>query len=601
MNDQPITRTDEAEAPGTGALRRVLGAAAPPRSLIAIGVLISLVPIAATLAMPILVQELIAAMGSPSVSASDIITHPLAIGVAVLLAVGAIVDGFGQYVLSVAGLRMAKSLRLRMFADIIRRDVADFDGDESGGLVSRLTTDTQVITGLLTKQMSGLVSGVLMLIGSLVILLYLDTALTLAIFAIIAVAFIAMAPMLFAMSRITKAINDTTASFSAYATRIFGNITLVKAYTAEDAESDRMADKLDAIYRERRRASIVESALSPANGLTLTMAMLAILTYGGYRVAAGSLAIGTLTAFILYLFNIVGPLIQLSAFSMQLQASKGAASRIAPLLRDAPQARQPDTASRLPAWVVTGETTRLLPATAIEDNGVLVVDGVRFGYGPKDGEAALEIDRLEFAPGTQTVLTGESGCGKSTLFALLERFYAPWQGKIEYAGRDIADYDLIEWRSRIGYVPQSAPLLRGTIRDNVIYGSNGKVDDEAVLKALDSANCLPFVESLKKGLDTDVGESGSLISGGQKQRLAIARLFYRDPKILLLDEATANLDNENQTAVLAVLERLIADRITIMSTHRIESIGRHANVVSLSRKPIECGVTQSRQLAEMEA
>ncbi|MEL6738695.1 MAG: ABC transporter ATP-binding protein, partial [Pseudomonadota bacterium] len=440
------------------------------------------------------------------------------------------------------------------------------------------------------------VSGVLLLLGSLAILVYLDAELTLMIFGIIFFAFVLMAPMIFAMNRITQAVNDNTAAFSAYATRIFGNIALVKAYTAEAAETDRMAGRLDAVFRERKRASMVEAALGPANGLTLTIAMLAILTYGGFRVSAGTLEIGTLTAFILYLFNIVAPLIQLSVFSVQFQASRGAASRIAPLLEDARSIDQMGAGPRLAASV-TASAVRAVP----QGKASLVLDQVKFGYGPVSEEPVIAVNRLEFAPGTQTVLTGESGCGKSTLFSLLERFYEPWEGQITFGNEPIAEFDVAQWRRMIGYVPQSAPLLRGTIRDNVVYGSEGEANDEAVRAALEAANCTSFLDAMPGGLDTDVGEAGTLVSGGQKQRLAIARLFYRDPRILLLDEATANLDSENQAAVLAVLERLMDDRITIMSTHRIEAIGRHANIISLSRTSPDVTVRQAPALAEMGA
>ncbi|GAB5349566.1 ABC transporter ATP-binding protein [Alteriqipengyuania sp. 357] len=594
MKDKTEIQQESATPTIKGALRRVITAARPPRAMIIAGVIISLLPIAATLAMPILVQQLIAAMGEPGGDVASVLGHPLTLGIVILLAAGALIDGFAQYTLALAGLKMGLNLRLKMFGDIIRRPIKSFENDESGGLVSRLTTDTQVISGLLTKQVSGLVSGVLLLLGSLAILFYLDAELTLMIFGIILSAFVLMAPMIFAMNRITLAVNDSTAAFSGYATRIFGNIALVKAYTAEAAETDRMADRLDAVFRERKRASMVEAALGPANGLTLTIAMLAILTYGGFRVSAGTLEIGTLTAFILYLFNIVAPLIQLSAFSVQFQASKGAASRIAPLLEGA---RSVDPMVAAPRGPATASRSAMRPIP--QGKASLVLDQVKFGYGAVGEEPVIAIDRLEFAPGTQTVLTGESGCGKSTLFGLLERFYEPWEGQISFGNEPIAEFDVAQWRRKIGYVPQSASLLRGTIRENVIYGSEGEANDDAVLAALEAASCMSFVDAMPDGLDTNVGEAGTLVSGGQKQRLAIARLFYRDPKILLLDEATANLDNENQAAVLAVIERLMDDRITIMSTHRVEAIGRRANIISLSRTGTKATVGRAPAMEEV--
>eukprot|EP01037_Dinobryon_pediforme_P036205 gene36205-43041_t len=258
-----------------------------------------------------------------------------------------------------------------------------------------------------------------------------------------------MAPILVSLNRISRAINDGTATLAGHVTRVFGAIRLVKAFTAEAVEVAAMERHLDRLRHEGQRAAVVEAVLSPLSGLALTVAMVAILAYGGARVQAGTLGIGTLTAFILYIFNIVAPLIQISTFLAQLQAARAAADRLAPLLAAPvrmPPARQPASAAA-PA----------LSADAAPAD--LVIEELRFRYHADAPAPVLSIDRLEFSARSQTVLLGESGCGKSTLFSLIERFYLPETGRILYGGTDVASLPVEQWRRRIGYVPQSATLM----------------------------------------------------------------------------------------------------------------------------------------------
>jgi ATP-binding cassette subfamily B protein AbcA/BmrA len=303
------------------------------------------------------------------------------------------------------------------------------------------------------------------------------------------------------------------------------------------------------VERAGRRLAVTQALLSPANGLAVTAALVLLFTYGSARVAAGTLSAGTLTAFILYIFNIVAPLLQLSKFVSQLRMAQGAAEPLAELLTLESAARPAEPAE---PW-------------SRDEAGALVFEDVRFGYG---ADPILEIDRLVIPAGKRTAIVGASGSGKSTLLALIERFYAPEAGRILCGGRDIATVDLTQWRQAIGYVPQSAPLGSGSIRDNIVYGAD-EVDEDRIVAAAEAANCMEFIRKLPDGLDSAVGENGVLLSGGQRQRIALARLFYRDPAILLLDEATASLDEENGHLVMESFQRLMVGRTTIIVTHQL--------------------------------
>ncbi|HEX8194208.1 MAG TPA: ABC transporter ATP-binding protein [Allosphingosinicella sp.] len=532
------------------ALAKVIAAGSPPKLMIAAAILISLADVAATLAFPVITRDLIDAIDVQAGGPGALLrSERLGLLVAVLIG-GALCGAVASYLLARAGLAILRRIQTRIFEAVTARPVAFFDEQESGALVSRIVTDTRSVAQLLTNGLSGLVTGVLLLVGSAIVLTLLDGALTAMVFAIVVGAFLLMAPMIMRLSAVSKAINAHSADVGASLARTFSSIRLVKAFTAEPVETRRVCGHLGEVERSGRRLAVTQAMLSPANGLAVTAALVLLFTYGSARVAAGTLSAGTLTAFILYIFNIVAPLLQLSKFISQLRMAQGAAEPLADLL-DA-----------------EAGTDALTPAPAPwcrADAGAIAFEDVRFGYGD---ETILEIEKLVIPAGKRTAIVGASGSGKSSLLALIERFYAPQAGRITCGGRDIESIGLSEWRQAIGYVPQSAPLSAGSIRDNIVYGA-ASVDEQRVVAAAEAANCMEFVDRLPGGLDSAVGENGVLLSGGQRQRIALARLFYRDPEILLLDEATASLDEENGHLVMESFQRLMEGRTTIIVTHQL--------------------------------
>ncbi|WP_162233304.1 ABC transporter ATP-binding protein [Sphingomonas sp. Leaf33] len=528
-------------------LARVIAAGNPPRLLILAAIVVALFDVAATLAFPVLTRDLIDHLGTTGTGAA--LTSPQLVLLVCVLVGGALCGAASAYMLARAGLSILHRTQRRLFESVADRPVAFFDGQESGALVSRITGDTRVIAQLLTNGISGLVTGSLLLVGSVVVLALLDGPLTAMIFAIVIGTFVLMVPMVMRLAAINKAINGHTADVGAALTRVFSGIRLVKAFTAEPMERDRIAAHLAHGELAGRRLAKVQATLSPANGLAITAALILLFTYGTARVAAGTLSAGTLTAFILYIFNIIAPLIHLSRFISQYRMAQGAAEPLADLL-------QAPTPSRAVATPVRWSST---------DAGDLVLEDVRFGYGD---DPVLTVDRLVIPAGARTAIVGASGSGKSTLLALLERFYAPQHGRILCGGVDISQIDLTVWRQAIGYVPQTPTLVSGTIRDNIVYGAHD-IDEPRLLAAAAAANCLEFVDRLPGGLDAAVGENGVLLSGGQRQRIALARLFYRDPVILLLDEATASLDEANGQLVMQSFQRLMEGRTTVIVTHQL--------------------------------
>lgn len=559
-------------------LRKVLVASSPRKGLIMAGIAIALIDVAATLAFPLVAKQLVDSMGDTNFSLMGLAASPTAQGLFALLLLGAIASGVSAYVLSKAGMLIARQLKGELFSSIIKRPVGYFDQSESGELVSRFANDTRNISGLVTHNLAGLFEGILVLVGSTTILLWLDVPLTLMIFGVVLSSFAVMAPVLIKTAKYTERINDQNAEFGSRLTRVFSDIRLVKAFNAEPSEEERTRNKLEGIFKENLRIGRIEALISPVNGLALTIALLIIFGYGGMRVAQGTLTIGTLTAFILFIFNIVAPIIQFSMIFSQFQAARGSSAVLSEMLDNSE---------------AEADTGNASPEDVRGDQGVITFDGVTFSYvgDNADGPTEFHFDDITIPLGKRTAIIGPSGGGKSTLFALLERFYTPQEGAILYRGRDIAGFDLSSWRSMIGMVPQGSNLFAGSILDNIAYGDPDPCLERA-WEAAKAANCGDFLEGPDAML-REVGENGILLSGGQKQRVAIARVFYRNPKILLLDEATSALDTGNEDQILTALEALMADRTTIAITHRVTSLNRFDNVVA-----IEEGRARSTEVTE---
>jgi ATP-binding cassette subfamily B protein AbcA/BmrA len=545
-------------------LRFVIGQVAQPTRLVTLAVAISIGEMAATLLSPLLTKSIVDEM-----SGADGQWHGSGFSAKVVylllaLVAGGVAAGISSFLLSKAGLQVTSRLKATLVARILRHPVSEFDARETGDYVSRISNDVGVIAKLITGDLHGLILGCLLLVGSLTVLCFLDLQLTMVIFGVIVAAFLAMAPGVIRLARITKDINDSTALLSSSLVGVLREARLIKAYTAEDQESRRSEETIEELYRSNLKSSRIRSVLAPITSVFLSAAIVAILVYGGARVGAGTLRFGTLTAFILYIFNIVGPMLQLSMFLSGFQSAKGSAVR----LREILETRDESAAEARPD--APCDLLDLGPQS-------LTFSDVLFRYEP-EGRTRLVLDEFVIPAGESTAIVGPSGSGKTSLLGLIERFYEPESGAIRWGGTNIRAYPLSAWRQAIGYVPQNAPLLSGSIRSNIEYGTMDRIGDERLRDAAAAADCLAFIEDLPAGFDSEVGEAGVRLSGGQRQRIAIARAFLRDPRLLLLDEATSNLDGTSEEAVLRALRRLMVGRTTIVVTHRLTALADVDNI-----------------------
>lgn len=513
-----------------------------PRGLIVIVLLLGIVDTAIGLVIPLLTMDLI-----NNFSIEEFAWTTLVIVVAALV-LQAVFSGMAYFFMRMLGERVVANMRKYLWEHVLHLKIPFFDSHETGDTMSRITQDTSIVKELVTDHLVSFVTGMFSIIGAVGILLWIDWKMTLLMLVSVPLAIIAMLPLGAKMHKISKANQDQLARFSGQLGRILSNIRLVKATQAEAKENTEGEKSIEALYGYGIKEAKILAFLSPIMTLIMMVVLILIFGYGGAQIAAGHISAGELVAIMIYLVQIIIPFTQMATFFTALQKALGATERIQQIIRE--PIEQFDGAN-LP--------TTLQPLTFNE---------VAFNYGEK---SVLHNMSFTIPAGKTTAFVSQSGGGKTTMFSLIERFYEVSAGAIEYGNSNIETFDLAKWRGLIGYVSQEAPLLNGTIRDNLLYG-NPQANEQQLKEALLAANAWDFVNKLSEGLNTQVGENGIKLSGGQKQRLAIARAILRNPQILLLDEATSNLDNESEREVQAALTHLMKGRTTIVIAHRLSTI-----------------------------
>ncbi|MBB5149303.1 ATP-binding cassette subfamily B protein AbcA/BmrA [Ureibacillus thermosphaericus] len=414
--------------------------------------------------------------------------------------------------------------------------------------MSRITQDTNVVKEFVTEQFVSFVSGLFAILGAVIVLLWIDWKMTLLLLIAVPLTIFVTYPLGDKMYALSMANQDELAGFGGRLGRILSNIRLVKASQTEQQELEGGKAQIQQLYKFGMKEAKIVTVLTPLMTLIMMVVLIVIFGYGGSQVASGAITSGELVAIMIYLVQIIMPFTQMATFFTDLQKTLGATERIVETLKEKRE-------------VQDGKS---VPATPLP----IHFQNVSFKYNEK---YVLKGITFTIAPNKTTAFVSQSGGGKTTMFSLIERFYDVTSGAILYGDENIERFNLTQWRNLFGYVSQNAPLLNGTIRENVMYGTKGASEEE-VLAALKAAYAYDFVMQLEKGLDTEVGEGGIKLSGGQKQRIAIARAILRNPRILLLDEATSNLDNESEREVQLALQELMKDRMTIIIAHRLSTI-----------------------------
>lgn len=517
----------------------------PSYGKLAFALALSVVTTLVSLLIPLLTKQLVDGFSMSNLSGTQIGL------IALVFFVQAGLSAYATYALNYNGQKIISGLRELLWKKLIKLPVSYFDTNASGETVSRVTNDTMVVKELITTHISGFITGIISVIGSLTILFIMNWKLTLLVLVVVPLAALILVPIGRKMFSISRETQDETARFTGLLNQILPEIRLVKASNAEDVEYGRGKMGISSLFKLGVREAKVQSLVGPLISLVLMAALVAVIGYGGMQVSSGELTAGALVAFILYLFQIIMPMGQITTFFTQLQKSIGATERMIEILAE----EEEDT--------VTGKQ--------IENAHLPIqLDRVSFGYKPdqlilKEVSAVIEAGKV-------TAIVGPSGGGKTTLFKLLESFYSPTAGTIRLGDEPVDTYSLESWREHIGYVSQESPLMSGTIRENICYGLERDVTDAEIEKAAEMAYALNFIKELPNQFDTEVGERGIMLSGGQRQRIAIARALLRNPSILMLDEATSSLDSQSEKSVQQALEVLMEGRTTIVIAHRLSTV-----------------------------
>ena len=458
-----------------------------------------------------------------------------------------------QITLAYSGEHAVADIRIDIFTHLQSLPLAFYAERRTGELVSRLTNDVSLLQQAITSNLVMLLRQVITIIGAAALLFWLDWRLTLLILLVIPVITLTMVWLGGRIRKASVAVQDSLAEVANSAEETTRGVRIVKSFAREPYEIGRFTDRVMDLYQAAMNRARIHAMLSPLIGLIASITITGILYYGGVQVINGTLSPGDLIAYLIYTVMIASPIAIMADLYGQFQAAIGASQRLFELLDR-------------PSEIVQLPDAKALPPVV----GEVVFDNVSFHY-----TSAIDvINGVSFRaePGQIIALVGPSGAGKSTLVNLIPRFYDVVDGSITIDGHDLRHVTLKSLREQIGIVPQETILFSGTVYDNIRYGRLDATRAEVEAAAM-AANAHRFiVEDLENGYETTVGEHGVKLSGGQRQRVAIARAILKNPRILILDEATSSLDSESESLVQEALERLMNGRTSFVIAHRLSTV-----------------------------
>lgn len=523
------------------------------------------------LLFPLIIRDLLNTAFSQGIAgaAADAALDRTALLLFGLMLVQAAFNYVRTYGLGRVGEAVVADLRKALFAHVLTLDVAFFSGRKTGEITSRLTSDIATVQAAVSQALAQLVNQGITLLGGIVVLFVLEARLTLVMMAVLPPVVLAAAFFGRRLRRISTGFQDSLAGANADAEEAIAGVRVVKSFTAEGLEARRYGAAIDRSFDLALRRVRLRALFTPAVILAVFAGLGVVLWYGGRLALAGDLQGGDLVAFLLITMFVAGSLGSFTGLYAQLQEAIGASQRIFELLDERPSMERP-----------VGSLPHPLSDSG-DIAGEVTFDGVSFRYGGRGEEYVLSDIDLTARAGEVVAVVGPSGAGKSTLVGLIPRFFDPTQGTVRVDGVDIREVDLRTLRANIGIVPQETLLFSGSVAENIRYGRPDADDDEVVAAAV-AANAHDFISAFPEGYDTTVGERGLQLSGGQRQRVSIARALLKNPRILILDEATSSLDSESEAAVQAALERLMVGRTTFVIAHRLSTVLNADTIVVLA-------------------
>ncbi|WP_297367932.1 ABC transporter ATP-binding protein [Cryobacterium sp.] len=560
------------------------------KAVLSVVIVLSVLGAAASLAQPLLVSQVITLVeaGDPL---DNIVTALVA-----LVVISALISGYQHYLLQRTGEGVVLSSRKRLIGRMLNLPISQFDARRTGDLVSRVSSDTTLLRAVLTQGGVEAIGGSLTFVGAIIAMLIIDPVLLGLTVLVIAVSVVTVVLLSQRIRTASLAAQTKVGDLAASVERAISAVRTVRAANATAREIAVVEKDAEGAWQMGIKVAKVSALVVPIAGIALQVSLLVVLGVGGFRVAAGSITVADLVAFILFLFMMIMPLGQFFGAITSINSALGALGRIQEII-DLPSEDQFDREIAPLAMVVGAANAKVnpqAPAIAFED--------VRFSYAPTalattDASTGEQLNApaattpaaqtpvlrgVSFsAPrGLRTALVGPSGAGKSTILALIERFYDADSGVVRLGGLDIRSLDREELRGQIGYVEQDAPVLAGSLRDNLTLASPDATDEQCVV-VLHAVNLGEVLDRDPAGLGAAVGEDGVKLSGGERQRLAIARALLAAPPILLLDESTSSLDGMNEQLMREAIDAVAMDRTLIVIAHRLSTVVDSDQIVVL--------------------
>lgn len=487
---------------------------------------------------------------------------------------------FINYQGHVMGAKMEQDMRNEIFAHYQKLSFNFFDNQKVGQLMSRVTNDLFDLTELCHHGPEDIVISLIKFVGAFVILLFINVPLTLIVFSIIPIMFFFAYKLKSKMHLAFKRNRERVADINAQIEDNLSGIRVVKSFANEDVELEKFHESNSHFVKAKSNSYFIMSVFHSGLGAFTTLINVAVIIGGGAFIVKDIIQLSDLLTYLLYINNLVDPVKQLINFTEQFQNGITGFDRYLEILEV-----EPDIVDSKDATTLT------------DVKGEIEFKDVAYQYNDTIAEVFRDIN-LHVRPGEYVALVGPSGVGKTTMCSLIPRFYEVTNGSICIDGTDIKDISLYSLRKNIGMVQQDVYLFAGTVMDNIRYGEMDASDDE-IIEAAKNANAHEFIMELPDGYNTYIGQRGIKLSGGQKQRLSIARVFLKNPPILIFDEATSALDNESEKVVQESLEKLAKNRTTFVIAHRLSTIRNAENIIVLTENGISEKGTHE-ELLELE-
>lgn len=468
-----------------------------------------------------------------------------------LFVIQAILQITSEIVIYINGEKMIANIRSVMNNHILHLPMSFFNNETSSEIAGHLINDTNTVKDFITIEYLSFFSGVITIIGSIFAIFALDWKLSLMLLIVFPIMTLIVVPLGNIGGRYAQNIQTMISELISTAGENYQHIKLIKANIAENFVSRIFKKRISSLYKQSVKSDVIQSIVSPLGLIFLFGAIGIIFSYGGYRVSNGTLTVGTLMSFLIYIFQLLNPIGQFADFFTEYKKSQGAMSKLNDISK-----------------VVTEQSDNKTSDSVLKD-GSIYLKNVSFSYGT---DIILNKINLTIPKFKEIAIVGPSGAGKSTIINLIDRLYNPTSGKIFLGSLDISSIDLYKWRSLFAIVSQENQIVSGTIKDNLLFGLDHAPTEKQLFMALEKSNLKDFVLSLPQKLNTFVGEEGIKLSGGQKQRLQIARIYLKNVPYIILDEATSNLDPDTEKIVMGAINDFKGKKTLIIIAHRLATI-----------------------------